>query len=122
LRAIRRAEIVSSSREAAMTAHTVAQTFDSGFQRLAVAAFNIHQDRIEAQAEAALNQRTRNLDAVGKVAARVRRNADRIEALEADNARLRAELSAMRMRALRAEGSLDDVKGALRTLRGTRAA
>ncbi|MGW9821952.1 outer membrane murein-binding lipoprotein Lpp [Methylorubrum extorquens] len=105
-----------------MTAHTVASTFDSGFQRLAVAAFNIHQDRVAAQAEAALDQRDRNLSVVGKVAARVRRDADRIEALEDDNARLRAELSAMRMRALRAEGQLEDVKGALRTLRSTRAA
>jgi hypothetical protein len=105
-----------------MTAHAIAEGFDNGFQRLAVAAFAIHQDRIEAQHEAALDQRDRNISAVGKVAARVRRDADRIEALEADNARLRAELSAMRMRALRAEGSLEDVKGALRTLRAPRAA
>ncbi|KQQ32061.1 hypothetical protein ASF58_11010 [Methylobacterium sp. Leaf125] len=105
-----------------MTAHAIAEGFDVGFQRLAGVAFTLHQDRLDAQHEAALDQRERNLDAVGRVAARVRRDADRIESLEADNARLRAELSAMRMRALRAEGSLEDVKGALRTLRGTRAA
>ncbi|CAO4165200.1 MULTISPECIES: response regulator receiver protein [Methylobacteriaceae] len=105
-----------------MNATNIAEGFDSGFQRLAVAAFNLHMDRVEARQDAAFEQRDRNLSAVGKVAARVRADGERIDALEADNARLRAELSAMRMRALRAEGQLDDVKGALRTLRGNRAA
>ena len=105
-----------------MTAHAIASTFDSGLQRLVGLAFDMHQDRAIARQEAAYEQRERNLTAVGKVAARVRDDAATIAALQAEVARLRGETNGWRVRALGAEAHLDDVRGALRTLKGSRRA
>lgn len=104
------------------SAHAIAHTFDAGLQRLAVSAFNLHMDRAEARQEAAYEQQERRLGAVGRVARRVREDAEAIADLQAEVARLRAEADTWRVRALGAEGRLQDVKSALRTLRGTRAA
>ena len=103
-------------------AHAIAEGFDVGFQRLAVAAFNLHMDRVEARQDAAYEQHDRRLSAVGRVAARVREDAETISDLPAEVARLRADADTWRVRALGAEGRLETVAGALRTLRGSRAA
>lgn len=105
-----------------MHAHDIVQPLDAGLQRLAGLAFDLHQDRAYARQEAAYEQRERNLSAVGKVAARVREDAATIAALQAEVARLREENNSWRVRALGAEGRLEDVAGALRTLRGARRA
>ena len=105
-----------------MHAHDIVQPLDAGLQRLAGIAFDLHQDRIQARQEAAYEQRERNLSAVGRVAARVREDAATIAALQAEVARLREENNSWRVRALGAEGRLEDVAGALRTLRGSRRA
>jgi hypothetical protein len=105
-----------------MTAHAIAQTFDVGLQRLASVAFDMHQDRVIAQREAAFEQRERSMSAVGKVAARVQSDANRIAALQAEVAKLLGENDTWRVRALGAEWRLEDVAGALRTLRGSRGA
>ncbi|AWV19276.1 hypothetical protein A3862_04585 [Methylobacterium sp. XJLW] len=105
-----------------MTAHAIASTFDSGLQRLVGLAFDMHQDRAIARQEAAYEQRERSMSAVSRVAARVRDDAATIAALQAEVARLRAESDQWRVRALGAEGRLEDVAGALRTLRGSRRA
>ncbi|KNY20349.1 hypothetical protein [Methylobacterium sp. ARG-1] len=104
------------------SAHAITQTFDVGLQRLAGLAFDMHQDRVIAQREAAYEQRERSLSAVGKVAAHVKSDANRIAALQAEVARLRGETDEWRLRALGAEAHLDEVRGALRTLRGSRRA
>ena len=103
-------------------AHNIASTFDVGLQRLASAAYDMHLDRVEARHEATLVQRDRRMSAVGRVARRVREDAETIADLQAEIARLHAEADAWRMRALGAEGRLEDVKGALRTLRDARRA
>ena len=102
-----------------MHAHTIAQHLDGGLQRLAGVAFELHQDRVIAQREAAYEKRERSLSAVGRVAARVQSDANRIAALQAEVARLRAESDEWRLRALGAEAHLDEVRGALRTLRSS---
>lgn len=89
-----------------MHAHTVAQTFDVGGLALAGVLSGMHEDARVAQAEADFAQHERNLGAVGRVAARVRRDGAVISALQAENAALRAELAVMRDRALAAEGKL----------------
>lgn len=105
-----------------MHAHTIAQHLDGGLQRLAGLAFDMHQDRVIAQREAASEQRERSMSAVGRVAARVRDDAATIAALRAEVARLHGETDEWRLRALGAEAHLDEVRGALRTLRGSRRA
>ncbi|WP_345821619.1 hypothetical protein ABC766_07140 [Methylobacterium fujisawaense] len=106
-----------------MHAHDIVQPLDAGLQRLAGVAFDMRQDRLHAQCEAAYEQRERSLSAVGRVAARVREDANTIAALQAEVARLRGETNSWRVRALGAEAHLDEVRGALRTLRSsTRAA
>ena len=105
-----------------MHAHDIVQPLDAGLQRLAGLAFDLHQDRAYARQEAAYEQRERNLSAVGKVAARVQSDAHRIAALQAEVARLRGEANSWRVRALGAEAHLDEVRGALRTLKGSRRA
>lgn len=102
-----------------MTAHAIAQHLDGGLQRLAGVAFELHQDRVIAQREAAYEKRERSLSAVGRVAARVRDDAATIAALKAEIARLREENNGWRVRALGAEAHLDEVRGALRTLRSS---
>lgn len=104
---------------AAMHAHDIVQPLDASLQRLAGVAFTLHQDRIQARQEAAYEQRERNLSAVGRVAARVRDDANTIAALQAEVARLRGETNSWRVRALGAEAHLDEVRGALRTLKGS---
>ncbi|MDH2309469.1 hypothetical protein [Methylobacterium brachiatum] len=100
-----------------MTAHAIASTLDGSLQRLAGLAFDMHQDRAIARQEAAYEQRERNLSAVGKVAARVQSDANRIAALQAEVARLREENNGWRVRALGAEGKLARMAAAIRSMR-----
>lgn len=96
-----------------ISSHNIAQGFDAGAQGLASVLFRARQDRLALQQAADENQASRNLTAVAKASTAMRLLGrlvlafrSEVSALDAENARLKGELSAMRSRALEAEGRL----------------
>lgn len=93
--------------------HSIAQNFDIAGQGLASVLFRARQDRLALQQAADENQAARNITAIAKASAAMRilgrlvlAFRSEVAALDQENARLKAELSRMRSRALEAEGCL----------------
>lgn len=96
-----------------ISSHHIAQGFDAGAQGLAGVLHRARQDRLALQQAADENQASRNLTAVAKASGAMRilgrlvlAYRAEVTALDAENARLKAEFSAMRSRALEAEGRI----------------
>lgn len=102
-----------------ISSHNIAQGFDMGAEGLASVLYRARQDRLALQQAADENQAARNLSAVAKAASAMRILGrlvlafwSEVAALDAENARLKRELSCMRSRALEAEGRLVRVQKA----------
>ena len=105
-----------------ISAHSIAAPFDAAGQGLAGVLHRARQDRLALQAQADEIQASRNLTAVARAASAMRvlgrlvlAYRSEVAALDAENARLRGELSRMRSRALEAEGRLVRIQKGQRT-------
>jgi hypothetical protein len=105
-----------------ISSHHIAADFDMGAQGLAGVLHRARQDRLALQAQADEIQASRNLTAVARAAAAMRvigrlvlAYRSEVAALDAENARLKGELSRMRSRALEAEGRLVRIQKGQRT-------